>query len=176
MIMTVFKQELGKGNSISCFKSPKSCLTDAHVFLSSMFSWNRKAQTPALHREHLLLSCSFSSPLCLAGFSQCPKQKMKLTALFLLPQLNFVLFSVSILVGGRTDKLLGSLELGNLGTRLFRRIHSSPVNELLVSLSELFCCCYSCHCFKIILRSYSCPIIDHRTTCMVVEFRIVFWE
>lgn len=32
------------------------------------------------------------------GFSQCSKQKMKLTALFSLPHLNFVLLCVSTLV------------------------------------------------------------------------------
>lgn len=57
---------------------------------------------------------------------------MKLTSLFLLPQLNFVLFPVSPLVGSQTDELLGCLELGNSGTCLFRRIHSSPVNELVL--------------------------------------------
>lgn len=41
---------------------------------------------------------------------------MKLAALFIIPQLNFALFSVCISVGDQTDELLGCWDLENLGT------------------------------------------------------------
>lgn len=100
-----------KGNSISHFKSPKSSLVNAHISICSLFSENRKAQAPMPHTEHLFLN-----PFSLLLMSQCLKQNMKLAALFIIPQLNFALFSVCILVGDQTDELLGCWDLGNLGT------------------------------------------------------------
>ena len=82
---------------------------------------------------------------------------MKLAALFILPQLNFVLFSVSILVDAQTDELLGCWDLRSLGTHFFRGIQSFPVNELVVSLSELFYCCCCCCCFKIGFKKLFLP-------------------
>lgn len=88
---------------------------------------------------------------------------MKLAALFILPQLNFVLFSVSVLVGALTDELLSCWELRSLGTRFCSGVQSSFVSGLVGSLSELFCCCC---CFKMVLRS----------PCMIAESRIIFWK
>lgn len=98
------------GNSISHFKSPKSSLINAHISICSLFLENRKAQAPMPHTEHLFLI-----PFSLL-MSQCLKQNMKLAALFIIPQLNFALFSVCISVGDQTDELLGCWDLENLGT------------------------------------------------------------
>lgn len=80
------------------------------------------------HTEHFFLV-----PFLLVLSSRCLKQNMKRAALFIIPQLNFVLFSVSILVGDQTDELLGCWELGDS----VRGIQSSPVNELELTIMLL---------------------------------------
>lgn len=113
--MTMFKQKLGKRNSVSHFKSTKSSLVDAPISIHSLLSEGRKAQAPRPH-PHLAPSAPLSS--------QCPKQNMKLCVLFSFPWLNVVLSPVSISFGAQTDKLLGFLGLGNFKTWELLQVNS----------------------------------------------------